>query len=40
MKTDLTYDEAYSNLEELVIQIEDNSFELLILAVTQCNPEQ
>ena len=39
MKTDLTYDEAYSNLEELVIQIEDNSIQLDTLAdkVKQAN---
>ena len=39
MKTDLTYDEAYSNLEELVIQIEDDSIQLDTLAdkVKQAN---
>ncbi len=32
MKTDLTYNEAYSQLEELVIQLEDDSIQLDTLA--------
>ena len=39
MKTDLTYDEAYSQLEKLVAQIEDDSIQLDTLAekVKQAN---
>jgi len=39
MKTDLTYREAYSTLEKLVIQIEDDSIQLDTLAekVKQAN---
>lgn len=39
MKTDLTYHEAYSTLEKLVIQIEDDSIQLDTLAekVKQAN---
>ncbi len=39
MKTDLTYDDAYSQLEKLVAQIEDDSIQLDTLAekVKQAN---
>ena len=39
MKTDLTYNEAYSQLEKLVTQLEDDSIHLDTLAakVTQAN---
>ena len=39
MKTDLTYNEAYSQLEKLVTQLEDDSIQLDTLAekVSQAN---
>ncbi len=39
MKTNLTYNEAYSQLEKLVVQLEDDSIQLDTLAskVTQAN---